>query len=241
MTNTNLVLIDNYFKGQLSAPETIHFEQKILADQSFAEDVVFYCGTMELAKEKVNQEKTERFRQLYKGETPVRSLRKWWPYAAAAAVVAGIIFLALSYFRTSSLIDEKIDRHIAENLAVISVQMGSAADSLELARQWYNEGKLAETGQVLDRWLLTGNQREGVHHLAGLVALRLGDYDKAITHFTTLEKMPLFANPGKFYHALALLKRNVDQDRETAKMLLQQVVRENLEGKEFAADLLDSL
>jgi tetratricopeptide (TPR) repeat protein len=240
MTNTNLVLIDNYFRGRLSALETTHFEQQILTDQDFAGEVVFYCGTMELLKEKASREKTERFKRIYKGNAPVRTMRKWWPYAAAAAVVAGIVFLAVGYLRSSS-IQETADRYIAEQMSIVSVQMNSGTDSLQVARQWYNESRLAETGQLLDRLLQANPQNDGALLLAGFVSLRLSDYDKAIAYFSTLEKMPLYANPGKFHHALTLIKRDLDEDREHAKALLQQVIDENLEGKELAADWLNRL
>jgi tetratricopeptide (TPR) repeat protein len=238
--NTNLVFIDNYFKGRLSELETTHFEQKILGDQDFAGDVVFYCGTMELAKEAVDREKTERFRRIYKGSTPVRSLRKWWPYVAAAAVIAGIIFLTVGNF-TSSSIHEKADRYMTERLSMMSVQMNNSTDSLQVARQWYNESRLTETGQLLERRLQADPQNGEALNLAGIVSLRKNDFDKAITYFTTLEKMPLYANPGKFHHALTLIKRDLDEDRSQAKILLQQVVNENLEGKELAADWLKHL
>lgn len=240
MTNTNLAFIDNYFERRLSAQETTDFEQKILADQDFANEVVFYCGTLELVKEKVNQEKIERFRRIYKEKAPVRSLRKWWPYAAAAAAVAGIVFLAVVNLKSSS-IQELADRYIAERISLVSVEMSSGNDSLQVARQWYNEGRLAETGRLLERLLQADPQNDGAVLLAGFVSLRLNDYDNAIVHFTALERMPLYANPGKFYHALTLIKRDLDEDRAQAKILFQQVVNENLEGKEYAADWLKRL
>lgn len=240
MTNTNLVLIDNYFRGRLSAVETTHFEQQILTDQDFADDVLFYCGTMELAKETVNREKTERFRGIYKGATPVRSLRKWWLYAAAA-VVAGIVFLAVVRLSSSSSIQETADRYIAEHLSMVSVEMGTGTDSIQVAKQWYNEGRLAETGVLLERLLQANPSNNDALKLAGIVYLRLSNYDKAITYFTALEKMPLYANPGKFHHALTLIKRDLDGDRDQAKTLLQQVADEKLEGSELAEEWLKRL
>jgi len=77
--------------------------------------------------------------------------------------------------------------------------------------------------------------------MAGIVSLRLGDYDKAIDHFTRLEKLTFYSNPGKFYHAIALIKRNSSGDIEIAKQLLKQVVERDLEGKETAQKWLKSL
>ena len=76
---------------------------------------------------------------------------------------------------------------------------------------------------------------------AGIVSLRLKDYDKAINYFSLLENYTnLYANPGKFFHAIALLKRNKPGDKEQAKALMEQVVQNNLDGKEDAQKLLNN-
>ncbi|HKO81806.1 MAG TPA: hypothetical protein VJU78_15480, partial [Chitinophagaceae bacterium] len=69
---------------------------------------------------------------------------------------------------------------------------------------------------------------------AGIVSLRLEQYDKAVNYFSKIENIKLHANPGKFYHALVLIKRSQPGDMETAKQLLKQVVENDLEGKEEA-------
>jgi hypothetical protein len=38
----------------------------------------------------------------------------------------------------------------------------------------------------------------------------------------------LYANPGKFYHALTLLERNLPGDKQQVKILLEQVVQNYL-------------
>jgi hypothetical protein len=75
---------------------------------------------------------------------------------------------------------------------------------------------------------------------AGIVYLRLSNYDKALAYFQDLEKYTsLYANPAIFYHTLTLMKRNQPGDKQTAKQLLQQVVQNNLEGKGNAKQWLD--
>ena len=44
----------------------------------------------------------------------------------------------------------------------------------------------------------------------------------------------LYDNPGEFYQALTLMKRNIPGDHQKAKFLLQDVVDKNLSGKEEA-------
>ena len=67
----------------------------------------------------------------------------------------------------------------------------------------------------------------------------LEQYDKAINYFSQLGNYTYFMQtPGKFYHALTLMKRNQPGDNETAKQLLQQVVENDLEGKKDAEEWL---
>ena len=75
---------------------------------------------------------------------------------------------------------------------------------------------------------------------AGIVSLRLNNYDKALEYFTMLATdTGLYSNPGKFYKAITLLKRNKDGDKEAAKLLLEEVRDENLEGKNEAEEWLE--
>lgn len=235
--------IDSYFNEELPAGERAGFEKKINDDPSFAEEVLFYCGAMQLAKELSMEEKKERFRKLYaqskQQPAKVRSLRKWWPYAAAAAVIVAVVLFGMQYFNSSSL-QQKADKYIAANLTDVSVQMG-AADDMEQAKKLFNENKLEESLVIFNRILAAGEGGDEAKKLAGIVSLRLGKYDQAIDHFTNLEKSPSYTNPGKFYHALTLIKRNMVGDTEKAKLLLQQVVSENLDGKETAAKWLKDL
>jgi hypothetical protein len=49
----------------------------------------------------------------------------------------------------------------------------------------------------------------------------------------------LFANPGMFYHSIALIERNKQGDKEEAKRLLQKIVDNGLTEKERAKKWLD--
>ena len=69
---------------------------------------------------------------------------------------------------------------------------------------------------------------------AGIVSLQLKNYDKALAYFTQIENDPRFSNPAKLYKALTLMERNNAGDKEQAKELLQQIIQNNLDGKETA-------
>jgi hypothetical protein len=74
---------------------------------------------------------------------------------------------------------------------------------------------------------------------AGLVFLATGDYDSALARFDELAAMKgLYSNPGLFLEAVTLLQRNRKEDLPRARPLLEQVVREKLEGSEQAEEWL---
>jgi hypothetical protein len=68
--------------------------------------------------------------------------------------------------------------------------------------------------------------------------LRLGEYDKAISYFSQLGAYKLYRNPGKFYQAVTLMKRNQPGDKERARDFLQEVVDNELEGSLVAEQWL---
>ena len=55
------------------------------------------------------------------------------------------------------------------------------------------------------------------------------------------EQKGYFDNPGEFYQALTLMKRNLPGDKQKAKILLQEVVNKNLTDNETAQDWLKDL
>jgi tetratricopeptide (TPR) repeat protein len=235
----DLLYIENYFKGEFTSEETREFEKKIKDDPDFAGEVAFYCSAIQVIKDQSIEEKKTRFRKLYeesKQSTPVKSLgiRKIWPYIAAAAVITGVIFGIYIYNKPTSL-QQVADQFIKKELqADMGVKMAGNTDSLDAAIQLYNDNKLQEALVQFERISRSGSNPEQSNKMAGIVSLRLKDYDKAIDYFTQLENLDLYSNPGKLLHALALIKRDRPGDKETAKQILTQVIEEDLEGKEYA-------
>ncbi len=88
--------------------------------------------------------------------------------------------------------------------------MGSDNDLLSRSKNLFNEGKLDEVLITLEPLVQKDSSNYEALEIAGIAALRLEQYDKAISYFQRLENYPkkLITNPGKFYHALTLIKRN---------------------------------
>src|SRR5262245_1741158 len=92
----NLDYIDNFFKGALSPEEKQQFNQRIVDDAVFAEEVSFYLSSLEAVQRQATDSKKQRFRELYKeagDNSKVISLKRLWPYIGAAAVIAGVVLL----------------------------------------------------------------------------------------------------------------------------------------------------
>jgi len=241
----DLQYIDDYFKGVLPQAETGRFEQRILTEPPFAEAVSFYCMAVQAARQELAPHKKKRFRELYQqynitAKRPQPSLvRRLMPYAAAAAVIAALVLGWWLWMRPVPPQQMASAYLQQEQLTRFSVTMGGPTDSLQTAIGWYNNGKKEAALQQLESMLARDAANATVRKYAGIVSLQLGAYDKALGHFRLLEQYPhLYSNPGKFYYALTLMKRSLPGDLPKAKELLQQVVQDNLEGKNDAQQWL---
>ena len=165
-------------------------------------------------------------------------IQKFRPYLSAAAIVIALIFGATILFRPDST-EKLADQYIQEHFQTLGVTMGPKPDSMQQALRLYNEGKLSEALRQFEILAQRDTSNSVAKKYAGIVSLRLKDYDKAIDYFSQLGNARLYANPGKFFQALTYLKRKKTGDRQEAKNILEQVVQADLEGKEIARKLLN--
>jgi tetratricopeptide (TPR) repeat protein len=241
----NLEYIDRFFKDELSPEEVKQFENRIETDPEFAEEVAFYITAMNVAKEEAVAEKRDRFRHIpvnnhHRGTVKkMGSVKSFWAYAAAAAVA--ILIIGLYLFYPSDQPAQMAERYIQSNLTTLSVNMGAERDSVQAGLSLFNDGEFEKASEAFESVLATNSTSIDALKYAGITALRMGNYEKALNHFMRLEKMQLYSNPGKFYHALTLMKRNNEGDQEQAKVLLQEVIDQDLEGKEHAERWLKDL
>ncbi|MEJ0104044.1 MAG: hypothetical protein WDO19_16420 [Bacteroidota bacterium] len=247
----NLDYIDNYFSNIQTAGVKEEFEKKIHSDSHFAEEVAFYLSTMQAANEQAKQITKERFREIYsqyKQTTPVPAtekppslVRKLWPYIAAAAVITGIVF-GLNIWWKSASPQQLADKYVQEHFQKLSITMNSKEDSLQTGLRLYNENKHEQSLAQFESIVQHDPSSFQAKRYAGIVSLRLGEYDKALKYFEELENYPgLQVNPGKIYHAITLMKRGQQGDKEKAKQLLNEVDQYNLEGKNQAREWLRKL
>jgi len=237
--------IDDFFQGKFSPEEVKVFEEKINNDPAFAANVAFYLSAKQSARDVVDEEKKKRYRELYSAtnghqseEQPGKVRRMYYAsrVALVAAIVAAIVVTIINLQSDSP--QALANNYINKNYKELSVTMGKETD-MQRAANLYNEGKYKEAlAAFQDLIQLDSSSFQAVQY-AGMSALRIPDYDKALHYFRQLESFRAqFANPAVLLQAVTLLKRNHEGDKKQAKPLLQRVINENLDGKPTAEKLL---
>ncbi|MCW3092826.1 MAG: hypothetical protein JWP81_3895 [Ferruginibacter sp.] len=245
----NIEYIEDYFKSNPNDKEKQAFEQRIISDNSFAEEVAFYISANGVIKDQLLEEKKQRFRKIYDDHKVIpftkRPVNKFVRYLAAACVVAAVILLTWFLKSDSHSPQQLADKYIDQNWQTMSGTMSSSQDSLQTGLALFNSHKYNPALEIFETLAKTDPANYTAKKYAGIVAVQLGDYEKALTYFTRLETdTALYNNPGKFYKAITVMKRNGPGDKESAKALLKEVSDQpgqEMEGKAEAAELLKKL
>jgi TolA-binding protein len=219
------------------------FERRCEEDPEFAREVSFYVASRVQVRSILREEKKREFDVMYKElasrKHPASQLRRIIPYAIAAAASVLIFILFFAKWNASS--GNLADHYIEENFTTLSVTMGDR-DSLQTGIEAYNKKDYPLAAKIFSA--LTNHEilaSEATRYL-GITRLRQGDFDQAIIQFDRLASWPdLRVNPGKFYGALARLKRSTGNDKDEARKLLQEVVDEKLPGSSEASDWINKL
>jgi hypothetical protein len=239
----NLDYIESYFKGEPDPLRTREFNNRIESDPEFAEELAFYLAAEAVSREASQVVKKEHFKEIYKkknttGRAPVRKLRY---YMAAAAVVAGIVFGTYTFFKPASP-QQLASQYEKEQLQTLGVTMSGKSDSLQTGLRLYNEGRFVEALSQFENIIRSDTSVFLAKQYAGISALRMKEYNKALSYFGELEIYNgLYANPALILQAVTRMERNQPGDTEKVKKLLQRIVDQDLEGKEFAQEWLRKL
>jgi tetratricopeptide (TPR) repeat protein len=237
----NMEYIEQYFAGLLEPAAVRAFEKKLAEEPSFAEEVAFYVAALQAAKDEAASPKKKRFKEIYTQQTTAKKptpMRVLWPYAAAAAAIAGIIVCWMLFMKPVS-VQHLAQQYIDKNFTTLGVTMSSREDELQKGLSLYNEGRFPQALEQFQKLLNLDSADFTAKKYAGITALRLTQYDKAVHYFELLRHQTgLYANPGAFLQATTLLKRNQPGDKLTARRLLEEVVQNDLEGKEIATQWL---
>lgn len=266
----NSEYIDSYFTNSLEPDQAGEFEKRIESDPVFAEEVAFYLSVLKVSRETSQSEKKQHLKEIYQknqaydalhienpdSNTTIRNVSATMPgrngtnytpvrkliyYMAAAAVVAGIVFGIYTLNKPVST-TQLASQYIREHLQTLGVTMSGRSDSMQTGLRMYNEGKTSEALLQFEKIIQSDTSNFTAKEYAGIAALKLKDYDKALNWFKELETYSgLYANPALLYQSVTLMERNQSGDAVKAKQLLLQIVQNDAEGKETAQEWLRNL
>jgi tetratricopeptide (TPR) repeat protein len=234
--------IDKYFNNELSLSERQDFENQLVDNNELKENISFYLNTRNAAKQLADDKRRVEFEELrqklsQKSGNSGKIKPIVWLSGLAASVVLMVGFWWFSRMPNTEL-DVIADAYVQEHFQNLPVKMDATVDSLQIGLRLFNEQKLLQAQSIFESILKQKNNDNEALKYAGITALRLENYDKAIQYFKDLaSQRELFANPGKFYQALALLQES-PANKEEAEILLREVIEQNLEGKEEALKML---
>lgn len=232
----NLEIIEKYFNGLLNKEEKAVFEQELRSDESLRSDVAHY---IQLKQALINGQLMNRHSEWkQQKKTKSLSLRTIFSFAAVLVIALGGIW----YWTIAPSVDlaSQAHKYIEQEFQQRSIQMSAGQDSLQQAIALFNEGKLEASYEITERLHQSQPDNAEQLELLGITALRLEEYEKALTYFRKMEKMDLFDNPSVFYQAITLLKRKAPLDQQEAEKLLNRVKHEQLGGKQYAQQWLDT-
>jgi tetratricopeptide (TPR) repeat protein len=237
----NTEYIESYFNNELPAGEKIQFEEKIINDKDFAEEVAFYCSAKQIIKNELNAEKKKRFKEIYQQKNifnqSIGVVRRIWTFSATAAAIIAIAF-GWYFFAKPASTQQLADEYIQQHFEKLDIAMSSKQDSVQIGLNLFNDGKLQEALQQFKKIITADAASFDAKKYAGIVSLKLKNYNEALAYFSQIENDSLFSNPAKMYEAITLMKRNNAGDKEQAKELLRQIIQNNLDEKETAAEWL---
>lgn len=240
--------IDDYFTGQLTRDQRTAFENALRTDTDLANSTAFYVAARRVAARADLAERpamatdgadmpTERRQRIAElAARPVRGRSGQFSWVAAASVLL-VVGLGLGWFLLrfggSETPQTLADAYIAKNLTELPVTMSAnTTDSLQTGINLFNTNKLPEAGVIFTAIYRADTANDTALKYAGIVSLRLKQYDKAIEQFQALgRRTDLMVNPGLFYEALARIERNQPNDKQAVKKLLETVISRNLAGK----------
>lgn len=234
--NNSLGYIDDYFAGRLTSAEKKVFENQCEADPAFAEEVAFMISVRDGLKQELYAQKKKQFDDLYKElsnpnkETTISIFRRTAPYIAAACLV---ILVALIFLFKQPSPQSLANSYINENFNTLGATMGNA-DSLQMGIAAYNNKDYKEAERIFKTLVGKPDVSDKALASLGIVYMVTEKYSEAVQQFDALSQQNLHANPGLFYKALVLLKRNKGDDKVNAKRILQEVIQKDLPGRSEA-------
>jgi tetratricopeptide (TPR) repeat protein len=249
------IKFEEYLHGEMSSEEKTVFEAELTSNEEMNSAFKIYrtieskmpiyhqgSGQERDLKDTINTLNTRYFIPESKISTPVVPLFSSKIFKSIMAVAASLLIFFVAYtvfFQPNQnpqlLAETYIDNHYTE----LGQTMGATPDSLELGISAYNNREYKQA--IIFFQGVQEKQPENVEATKnlGLAFLMIRDFGNALQQFDELAAMKnLYSNEGLFLKAVTLMQRNQPGDKEEAKSLLEQVVKEEEAGSEQAKEWL---
>jgi tetratricopeptide (TPR) repeat protein len=216
--------IEKYLAGELNQEALQAFELRLQNDKAFAETFAMYktidAEMSETADETKLKEKLSGLSQKYfAGNVPAKIIslnagrKKWWLYAAAAAVVIAGLFI-LKPWQDKAFSNEQLYAQYAVPDELPTVVRGANDDSLLIrATTLYNQIKYPAALILLDSIVKLRPSEAQLQLALGICFVETGKFDPAINRFDSLAAQEsVYKYIALEWKALAYLKQNKTAD-----------------------------
>ena len=251
------IRFEEYLHGQMGREEKSVFEAELSSNEEMNAAFQVYRTieaemNLEIQQHERRDELSRSLDQLNgkyfstgsRQSTRVVSLLSRQSVRALLAVAASLLVLLVVYalfFQSSRSPEYLAENYVDTHLRQLSQTMDASQDHLQLGISAYNEGDFDRALEHFQQVLKNAPDNYEAFKNIGLVYLMTGQYEMALQQFDELAEMEnLYSNPGKFLKAVTLMRRNEATDKQEAKNLLEQVVREDASGRDQAEEWLKS-
>lgn len=237
--------IEKYLQNGLSASEKKAFEEKMSHDPSLAAEVenhrtaIFLIRTGGIQSLKKELDSYSVYAPAEKEESKLRSINKWYFWAAASVALVAVVILVTSQ-RQPDVNELFITYYTTPTADRQIVRDGLEVDEKTQAFLDYDQGHYNEALVQFENMLLEKPGDSELLFYAGAAALSGNQPAKAIRYFTELLKDPdtIYQTRAHWYLSLACLKEG---ELEKCKQYLRALERNPNSYSSKAKELLNEL
>lgn len=237
------ILIERYFRNELSSKELQQFQQQLEKDKAFAQAVTLEKDIIASIRVKEQQRFRQRLNKIHQEEikeTPVKPLfNRRWLIAASIAIL-----LAVSFFlwtNTQTLSAQAIFAANYEKPSLSTTRTGVSNLSLTQIKAAYEDGNYIATIQLINDVLATNDDVQ-LALILGICQLESNQYQAAIQTFNSIEEKTGLADDAVWYLGLTHLKMgNIITARQQFTKLLDGTIPVTTKRKTKVEQMLEQL
>jgi hypothetical protein len=229
-------LIQDYLDGSLSKEDKELFDLK-MKEKNFSEAVVFYNAVVGGIEDFHREELKNELKQSLVNENAKtkkhRSVREYWPLAAAVVIIVAVGFLYM-FLHSGTGAAEKLFLSYYKPFPIKVTTRGKLVTYESAGFEKYSSHDYKDAA-ILFEELISHNDstvsKPLVYLLLGNSYLNTGDVDKAMASFNLVMRSGdgIMAQHGKWYYALALIKTN--KSKEALKVLNEITTAKSIYSK----------